>query len=64
LESLLIDDGLVSRKRRRTLLDPVYNYIGVGTSFHDKYGIVTVIILAEDVISLVTPGDEGNYIRR
>ena len=46
------------------MLDPIYNYIGVGTSFHDKYGIVTVIILAEDVISLVSPGDEGNYIRR
>ena len=46
------------------MLDPIYNYVGIATSFHEKYGTVTVIILAEDVISLVTPGDEGNYFRR
>lgn len=53
----MIDDGLVSRKRRKTLLDPIYNYVGIGTSFHEKYGTVSVLILAEDVISLVSPGD-------
>lgn len=47
-----MDDGLVSRKRRTTLLDPIYKYVGIGTSFHEKYGTVTVIILAEDVLSL------------
>lgn len=64
MECLLIDDGLTSRKRRKTLLDPIYNYVGIGTSYHEKYGTVTVIILAEDVISLVMPGDEGNYFKR
>ena len=34
LEWLLIDDGLVSRKRRNTLLDPIYKYVGVGSCFH------------------------------
>jgi uncharacterized protein YkwD len=34
LEELLIDDGLVSRKRRNTLLDPVFNYIGIGCNYH------------------------------
>lgn len=57
LECLLIDDGLASRKRRKTLLDPIYNYVGIGTSYHEKYGTVTVVILAEDIISLVMPGD-------
>ena len=52
LEELLIDDGLISRKRRNTLLDPIFNYIGVGTSYHEKTGACTVIILAEDIISL------------
>jgi uncharacterized protein YkwD len=49
---LLIDDGLASRKRRRTLLDPAFRYIGIGTALHETYGVVTVIVLAEDVVSL------------
>ena len=35
LEELLIDDGLVSRKRRNTLLDPVFKYIGIGSCYHE-----------------------------
>lgn len=49
---LLIDDGLASRKRRRTLLDPAFQYIGIGTALHEAYGVVTVVIVAEDVVSL------------
>lgn len=52
LEWLLLDDGLASRKRRDTLLDPIYNFIGIGSCLHETQGFVTVIILAEDVISL------------
>ena len=48
-EWLLIDDGLTSRKRRRTLLDPEFQYIGIGSYMHETHGVVTVIILAEDV---------------
>jgi uncharacterized protein YkwD len=36
LEELLIDDGLTSRKRRNTLLDPVYKYVGIGSSYHQN----------------------------
>jgi len=42
----------VSRKRRLTLLDPIYSFIGIGCSYHPTYGYVTVIVMAEDVISL------------
>lgn len=49
---LLIDDGLTSRKRRNTLLNPAFKYAGIGTALHSQFGVVTVIILAEDVISL------------
>ena len=52
IESILIDDGLGSRKRRATLLDPVYQYAGVGTALHSQFGVVVVIVLAEDVVSL------------
>lgn len=46
VEWLLIDDGLASRKRRHTLLDPGFHYIGVGSYMHETYDVVTVIILA------------------
>lgn len=36
LEELLIDDGLASRKRRNTLMDPIYNYIGIASSYHES----------------------------
>lgn len=49
---LLVDDGLTSRKRRNTILNPTFKYVGIGTALHSQYGVVTVIILAEDVISL------------
>lgn len=49
---LLVDDGLTSRKRRNTLLNPIFKYVGIGTVLHSQYGVVTVIVLAEDVISL------------
>ncbi len=52
LEEFLIDDGLASRKRRNTIMDPIYNYIGIGSSYHSQYDTVTVIILAEDAVSL------------
>ena len=52
IESILIDDGLGSRKRRSTVLDPIYQYIGIGTALHSVYGSVTVIVLAEDMVSL------------
>lgn len=64
VEWLLIDDGLASRKRRSTLLDPAFHYIGIGTSLHEAQGVVTVIVLAEDVISLVAPGKDGYYFKR
>ena len=60
----MIDDGLTSRKRRATLLDPAFQYIGIGTSMHRTQGIVTVIILAEDSESLVAPGKDGYYSKR
>ena len=34
LSNYQIDDGLISRKRRKTLLDPIYNYVGIGSSYH------------------------------
>ena len=52
IEWLLIDDGLASRKRRNTLLDPDFRFVGIGTNFHRVHGFVTVIILAEDFNSL------------
>lgn len=64
MEWLLIDDGLASRKRRKTLLDPAFQYIGIGCSLHSKHEVVTVIILAEEVVSLVAPGREGYYMKR
>lgn len=42
----LIDDGLMSRKRRRMLLDPIYHYIGVGQAKHSTQGSIVVILLA------------------
>lgn len=50
----MIDDGLTSRKRRASLLDPIYKYVGVGCCLHKTHGFVTVIVLAEDVVSLGT----------
>lgn len=64
VEWLLIDDGLASRKRRSTLLDPTFHYIGIGTAMHETQGAVTVIVLAEDVVSLVAPGKDGYYYKR
>jgi uncharacterized protein YkwD len=52
VEWLLIDDGLASRKRRNTILNPVFKYIGIGTALHSVYGVVTVVVLAEEVVSL------------
>jgi uncharacterized protein YkwD len=52
VEWLLIDDGLASRKRRNTILNPAFQCIGIGTSLHSTYGVVTVLVLAENVISL------------
>ena len=49
MEWLLIDDGLASRKRRSTLLNPEFRYVGIGSYMHEIHGVVTVIILAEDV---------------
>lgn len=46
LQELLIDDGLSSRKRRNTLLDPIFKYVGIGCSYHEKLEACTVIILA------------------
>lgn len=42
----------MSRKRRNTLMDPIFKYIGIGTSYHESHEACTVIILAEDIISL------------
>lgn len=49
LTYFLIDDGLMSRKRRRMLLDPEYRYIGVGTAPHATYGTIAVVLLAEKI---------------
>ncbi len=64
MEWLLIDDGLASRKRRHTILDPSYHYIGIGSCHHSVHDYVTVIVLAENVTSLVAPGTDGKYLRR
>ena len=34
------------------MLDPVYQYVGVGTALHSVYGSVVVIVMAEDLDSL------------
>jgi uncharacterized protein YkwD len=47
---MLVDDGLATRKRRHNLLDPDYQFIGIGVAPHSVYGYVTVIILAQEVI--------------
>jgi hypothetical protein len=49
---LLIDDGLESRKRRRSLLDPRYKYIGIASNIHNKFDFCTVIILADNISEL------------
>ena len=54
IESILIDDGLGSRKRRGTILDPIYQYVGIGTALHSQFGTVVVVTMAEDVSSLGT----------
>ena len=66
-----MDDGLASRKRRLTLLDPTFHYIGIGGCLHRDYGVVTVIVLAEDAISLgsyffniVSANENGTLIKR
>jgi uncharacterized protein YkwD len=64
IEWLLIDDGLTSRKRRLTLLDPEFKFIGIGSYMHETHGVVTVIILAEDVVSLAAPGKDGYFMKR
>ena len=61
---MLIDDGLASRKRRSTLLNPEFRYVGIGSYMHEIHGVVTVIILAEDVQSLVAPGKDGFFMKR
>ena len=43
---LLVDDGLASRSRRKALLSPVYNFVGIGHARHRVYGCITVMILA------------------
>jgi hypothetical protein len=43
----LLDDGMASRKRRRMLLDPAYNHVGLGTAAHRLHGVITVVLLAE-----------------
>lgn len=35
-------------------MDPIFKYIGIGTSYHESHEACTVIILAEDIISLGT----------
>lgn len=52
LMDLLVDDGLISRKRRKALLDPNYEYVGIAWSMHKTYGFCTVIVLAENVSEL------------
>lgn len=47
---MLVDDGLATRKRRRNLLDPDYNFIGVGVAPHSQFGYITVMILAHEVL--------------
>jgi uncharacterized protein YkwD len=37
---------LVSKKRRRMLLDSAYKYIGVGAAKHSIHGNIVVILLA------------------
>jgi hypothetical protein len=64
VEWLLIDDGLASRKRRSLLLDPEFQFIGIGSCIHESQGVVTVIVLAEDVTSLVAQGKDGYFYKR
>jgi len=51
LAYFLLDDGMVTRKRRKVLLNPDYRYIGIATAKHAVYGIITVILLAENITS-------------
>ena len=46
------------------MLDPTFQYIGIATCLHETQEVVTVILLAEDVTSLVAPGNDGRYIKR
>ena len=52
LHELIVDDGLATRRRRRTLLDEKYRYIGIATAKHSIYGYATVILLAEQIQEL------------
>jgi uncharacterized protein YkwD len=54
LMDLLVDDGLVTRKRRKALLDPNYEYVGIAWSMHKAHGFCTVIVLAENISELST----------
>ena len=54
LMDLLVDDGLVTRKRRKALLDPNYEYVGIAWGMHRAHGFCTVIVLADNVSELST----------
>ena len=45
----LVDDGLASRKRRKMLLNGIFNHVGIGVSNHSKYSSIVVILLCEEV---------------
>jgi uncharacterized protein YkwD len=51
--NLLVDDGLITRKRRRALLNPNYEYIGIAWGMHKQYGFCTVILLADSISELI-----------
>lgn len=52
LHELIVDDGLVTRRRRKALLDPVYKHIGIAAAKHKTYGYITVLIFAEQIHEL------------
>ena len=49
LISLLVDDGLKNRPDRKTLFNPKYNFVGIGTGPHFEYEIVTVIVFTGSI---------------
>lgn len=45
--SLLVDDGLITRPHRKTLLNPNYTRIGIGSGPHSEFKIMSCIIFSE-----------------
>ena len=49
LISLLVDDGIRDKLKRRELFQNVYNYVGIECEPHTEYEIVTVLVYGGDI---------------